>query len=182
MADPPGQAFFYHRAIAPMLWVFVALASVELVVVHLFLSHWVPTAALILSALTLASVAWLVRAILRFPRLPVLLAPDALVMRVGTLKALTIPLTDVAGLRDAWDAEALRSRDVLNLALIAYPNVVIDLRRPHGRRRPVMAIAHRLDDPTAFVAALAQALDHRRALDAWAPARAVAGSGDRTSG
>ena len=157
MADPPGQAFFYHRAIAPMLWVFVALASIELLVVHLLLSHWSPTTALILSALSLASILWLIGVIRGFRRLPVLLTPDTLVLRVGTLRSVTVPLGDVVGLRADWNAEWLRRRDVLNLALIAYPNVVVMLHRPvRAGRREVTAVAHRLDDPLAFAAALAE--------------------------
>jgi hypothetical protein len=158
MADASDQAFSYHRAIAPMLWAFVAIALVELIVVHLLLAHWSRTAALILSALSLASILWLVSVIRSFRRLPVLITPDALVMRVGTLKGATVPLSQVAGLRESWDAEWLRRRDVLNLALIAYPNVVVMLHGPlQMGRREVIAIAHRLDDPLAFTAALPRA-------------------------
>jgi hypothetical protein len=158
MADASDQAFSYHRAIAPMLWAFVAIALVELIVVHLLLAHWSHTAALILSALSLASILWLVSVIRSFRRLPVLITPDALVMRVGTLKGATVPLSQVAGLRESWDAELLRRRDVLNLALIAYPNVVVMLHGPlQMGRREVIASAHRLDDPLAFTAALPRA-------------------------
>jgi hypothetical protein len=158
MADASDQAFSYHRAIAPMLWAFVAIALVELIVVHLLLAHWSRTAALILSALSLASILWLVSVIRSFRRLPVLITPDALVMRVGTLKGATVPLSQVAGLRESWDAEWLRRRDVLNLALIAYPNVVVMLHGPLQMGRcEVIAIAHRLDDPLAFTAALPRA-------------------------
>lgn len=39
--DPCGSpsAFHYDRSIAPLLWVFFALAATELVVVHALLSH-----------------------------------------------------------------------------------------------------------------------------------------------
>ena len=32
------QQFAYHRAVAPMMWVFFGIASVELVVTHLLLA------------------------------------------------------------------------------------------------------------------------------------------------
>lgn len=158
MTDPPGQTFAYHRAVAPMLWVLVGLASIELLVVHLLLAHWSRTAAVILSALTFGSIVWLVGVIRSFRRLPVLLTADALVMRAGTLKGVTLPLNDIAGLRQQWGAAAMKRRNVLNLALIAYPNVVIDLRAPRVGRRAITAVAHRLDDPVAFTAALTRAL------------------------
>jgi hypothetical protein len=44
---------------------------------------------------------------------------------------------------------------VLNLALIAYPSVLLDLDPPlPGRRAPTRTIAHRLDDPSGFGAAV----------------------------
>ena len=45
---------------------------------------------------------------------------------------------------------------MLNLSLLAYPNVLVVLAEPvAGRRgRPIRAIAHRLDDPSAFVEAV----------------------------
>lgn len=157
MAEPPGEAFSYHRAVAPMMWAFVALAAIELVVVHLLISHWSRAAALVLSVLTLGSVGWLIGVIRSFRRLPVLITADTLVMRVGTLRGVTVPLAQVAGLRPTWDGAALKRRDVLNLALIAYPNVVIDLKAPLPGRRRIVALAHRLDEPAAFGAALADA-------------------------
>lgn len=110
------------------------------------------------SVLTLGAIAWLVWVILSFRRLPVLITPDALVMRAGMLKSATVPLGQVVGPRERWDGAAIKQRDVLNLALIAYPNVVVDLSTPRPGRRGVTAIAHRLDDPTAFTAALSRAL------------------------
>ena len=154
MADPSTQAFFYHRAVAPMMWVLVGLVSIELIVVHLLLAHWSRIAASTLSVLTLGSIAWLIGVVRSFRRLPVLITPDTLVMRVGTLKSATVPLTQVAGLRQTWDGAAVKQRNVLNLALIAYPTVLVELRAPRPGRRAVMALAHRRDDPAAFAAAL----------------------------
>ena len=151
------QAFAYHRAVAPMMWVFVCVASVELVVVHLLVAMWRPGVALLLSALTLASVAWLVSVILSFRRLPVLIEADRLVLRVGTLKRFDVPRAQVGGLREQWDGAALKQPGVHKLSLIAWPNVVVAIDPPlPGRRAPIAAIAHRLDDPAAFGAALSR--------------------------
>jgi hypothetical protein len=155
--QPEPLAFSYHRSIAPMMWVFVGLVSIELLVVHALLSHWYPIVALILSALTLVSILWLVGAIRSFRRMPVLIEADMLVMRVGWLKSYRVPLAEIAGLRDSWTGEELNSRRVGNLALIAWPNIWVDLARPIGRRQ-VVAIAHKLDDPAALRAALSARL------------------------
>ena len=150
--------FPYHRSLAPMMGVFLALAGIELVVVHLLVALWRPWVALLLSLFSLATIAWVVALIRSFKRLPVRIAGGILIMRAGNLHRMDIPLADVAGLRPAWDAAALRQRDVLNLAMIAYPNIVLDLRRPIrlGRRREIRAVAHRFDDPVAFARAIAR--------------------------
>ncbi len=150
--------FAYHRSIAPMMWVLVAIAGVELIVVHFLVALWSAYAALALSLLSLSGMVWLIGVLRSFRRLPVRLDSDRLFMRVGRLHEITIPLTAVAALRSHWDAAALKDRSLLKLSLIAYPNIVVDLREPivsHGlRSRSVRAVAHRLDDPAAFIAAL----------------------------
>ena len=146
------ERFSYHRSVAPILWAFVALASLELVVVHLLVALlWSRIAALAVSIVTLASVGWLVSTIASMKRLPVTLDGRTLVMRVGTLRTIVVPVHDVAGLRTSWDPMVLKAPGVRNLALIAYPNILVDLAAPVGG---VVAIAHRLDDPTGFAAAI----------------------------
>ena len=138
-----------------MLWVLVAIAGVEFVVVHALLAMWRPVVAIVASVATLVSIVWLVAGIQSFRRLPVTLDDDTLVMRAGTLKRIAVPVTNVAGLRDHWDAAFVKRRTTLNLALIAYPNVVVDLAVPQrAGRRAIDAVALRLDDRAAFVAAV----------------------------
>jgi len=150
--------FPYHRSLAPMMGVFLALAFIELAVVHFLVALWRPWVALLLSLFSLATIAWLIALIRSFKRLPVRIAGETLIMRAGTLHRVDIPLSDIAGLRTAWNAASLKQREVLNLAMIAYPNIVLDLRRPVrlGRRREIRAVAHRFDDPVAFARAIAR--------------------------
>lgn len=143
-----------------MLWAFVAVASIELVVVHLLVALWRPRVALILSALSLLSIAWLVGVIRSFGRLPVLIDDDRLVMRVGTLKHLVVPRGHVKGLRAAWDGATFKRPGAVKLSLLAYPNVVVEIDPPiAGWRAPVSLVGHRLDDPVGFAQALTRWLD-----------------------
>ena len=138
-----------------MLWVLVAIASIEFVLVHALLAMWKPVVAIVLSSLTLVSIVWLALGVRSFRRLPVTLDGETLVMRAGTLKRIDIPVEHIAGVRDHWDAAFVKRRTTLNLALIAYPNVVVDLAVPHRLgRRSIEAVAHRLDHRAAFVAAV----------------------------
>ena len=145
-----------------MMWAFAALAAIELFVVHFLVSLWSVTVALILSAWTLATMVWLVLLIRSFRRLPVLLDEKALLMRSGSLVSLRVPLDGIATVRGQFAGEALKARSVLNLAMLSYPNVLIELREPIRRgRRSIDRIAHRLDDPGAFVRALVAQLERR---------------------
>lgn len=147
--------FAYHRSLAPMMWVLFALACVEMIVLHLLLALWKPWVAAIVSLVSLAGIIWIVLLIRSFPRLPVRIADGVLIMRAGRLRSATIPFAQIDGLRVNWDAAAIKDRSVLNLALIAWPNIVVDLAAPMTiGRRSVAAVAHRLDDPAAFAAAI----------------------------
>ena len=155
----PGPAaavplqFSYHRAVAPLVWALVAVGIVELTVTHLLVALWSHSAALLLSLVTLGGLGWLVRGLLTIKHRPVLLYRDRLVLRAGTIGRVDIPLSNIAGLRPSIEREAMKRRSVLNLALLAYPNLVVDLIAPLPGRRGIVTIVHRLDDPAAFAAA-----------------------------
>jgi hypothetical protein len=138
-----------------MLWTLLAIGTCELVVVHLLIALWSPAFALGVSIVSLVALLWLIRGIRSLATLPNRIEGDRLILRAGRLRSVTVPLAAIAGVRgEATRAEA-KARHVLNLALIAHPNVMIDLRAPIIRRgRSVTTLAHRLDDPVTFVAAL----------------------------
>ena len=152
--DATDLRFAYHRAVAPMMWMLVACGTVELLVTHALIAFWHPTAALIVSLLTLVGLGWLVRGLLLMKHRPVLLGHGRLVMQVGTIRRVDVALDAIAGIHPSIDMQAVKRRSVLNLALLAYPNVVVDLVAPLPGRRGIATIAHRLDDPAAFATAL----------------------------
>lgn len=150
------STFGYSRALAAPMWVFACIMAVELIVVHLLVSAlWSRTAAAILSVLSLAALIGMIAFIRSLKRLPVLVDEEAVTMRLGSLRSVRLPAAQIAGLRTSWTREELKGRGVLNLALINYPNVIIDLDPPLARGRGrLRGIAHRLDDPGAFAAAV----------------------------
>lgn len=138
-----------------MMWVFAALAGLELVVVHFLLALWDWRVALVVTLVSLAGVVWLVRAIRSFRSLPVLVDGERVTFRAGHIAGIEVPLARVATVRTGWASTELKQRDVLNLGLIAYPNVLVELSEPVlRRRRAIRAVAHRFDDPAAFISAL----------------------------
>jgi hypothetical protein len=152
--------FHYHRGVAPMMWIFLGLATTELLVVHFLLALWRPWVAALVSALTLPTLIWLIATIASFRRLPVVLNGDCLLMRTGRLRNVSVPLASIAGFRTSWTGDDLKRAEVFNMALIAYPNIWIDLSAPvQGRRGPVRSVAHKLDDPAAFRSAVTERID-----------------------
>lgn len=149
------QRFSYHHGVAPIMWVLVALCALELLVTHLVVSLLVGRiVAIVLSLASLAAIGWIVAVIASMKRLPVLLDDKVLTMRVGRMKSVAVPVGTIVGLRSGWTAADLKQRSVLQLSLVAYPNIVVDLQTPLPGRRGVTTIAHRLDDPAAFATAV----------------------------
>ncbi|NYT39917.1 hypothetical protein HZY97_04055 [Sphingomonas sp. R-74633] len=145
----------YHRSLAPMMWVFAGIAGLELVIVHFLLALWDWRVALAVTLVSLAGVTWLVRAIRSFRTMPVTLDSEQVAFRAGHIAALEVPVASVSAVRTQWAGPEVKRRDVLNLGLIAYPNVLVELSEPvQRRRRAIRAVAHRFDDPAAFIAAL----------------------------
>ena len=163
MAEAAPLLFSYSRALAPPMWAFACIMAVELVVVHLLASAlWSTTVAVILSLVSLAALVWTILFIRSLKRLPVIVGAREVVMRLGSLKSVSVPVPHIAGIRTAWSGEALKQRGVLNLALINYPNVMLDLDPPLATgKRSLTAIAHRLDDPSGFAAAIGRLVEAR---------------------
>ncbi|WP_242139158.1 hypothetical protein [Sphingomonas sp. TREG-RG-20F-R18-01] len=140
-----------------MIGVLLGIAIVEMLVVHLVvvaLLGWV--AAIVVGLLDLSVVISLAMLLKSFRRYPVTIADGVLTMRAGSLKSIAVPIAAIAGLRATWNAAALQQKDMVNLALASWPSVVVDLSEPVLSRRgkPIRAIAHKLDDPAAFHAAI----------------------------
>lgn len=146
--EPVEGSFAYHRSLAPMMGVFAALVFIETAVVHLLVSLWSPRVAVGLSALSLPILVWLVLLVRSFRARPVRIADGRLHWPAGRLRVVEVPLTQVAGLRADFDGALAKAPDTFNAALIAYPNVVVDLAAPVSLgRRHFARLAHRLDDP-----------------------------------
>lgn len=145
----------YHRSLAPLMWVFAALAGLELVIVHFLLALWDWRVALAVTLVSLAGVAWLVRAIRSFRTLPVTLDGERVTFQAGHIARLDTAVANISAVRTQWAGPELKQRGVLNLGLIAYPNVLVEFVEPVQRRhKAIRAVAHRFDDPAAFIAAL----------------------------
>jgi hypothetical protein len=138
-----------------MMGVLFGLVAIEATVTHVLIALWSLPAALILSALSLMLALWLAFFIRSLRTRPVALTGEELVWPSGSLRAMVISLSQVARRVDHWTLDGLRREGLFNAALIAYPNIVLELDPPaRFRQRTIRYVAHRLDDPQAFNAAL----------------------------
>jgi hypothetical protein len=81
---PDGaRAFSYHQQIMPMGVALLCLSLVELTVIHLLVSHWSRTAALVMSLISGVALVTLVGLIKSFRLRPILLEADGLRLRGG---------------------------------------------------------------------------------------------------
>ena len=153
------QSFAYHRSLSSTLGVLLGLAIIETMVIHIVaVALWGWRVAILLGLLDLSLIAALIGLLRDIRRYPVTIGAGLLTMRLGRLKVARIPLERVGGLRSGWDAAALKRAGVANFALANWPNVVVDLTTPvKVRGRAVHTVAHKLDDPAAFAAALTAA-------------------------
>ena len=161
-ADTRG--FAYHRHLQPMMIALLILSCIEIGVTHLLVAHWSRTVALILSVVSDVSLLYLIGLIKSLRLAPVLLTATGVRLRAGFLVDRTIPYDATAGVTAHPDGETVRAPDSWNIALLAWPNILLRLSTPlpprlWRRRIPVRAVAFRLDEPGPFLDALQARLD-----------------------
>lgn len=139
-----------------MLWAIFALATLETLVVHLFLWLKWPTVAAVLTLLSAAFLVWLVWLVRSLKTCPHRLDGETLRLRMGSFKRCDVALSQVARVRTSWASGEANAPGTVRLVLVAAPNRLIELSSPiPGRRRPIGAVAISVDDPAAFDTALA---------------------------
>jgi hypothetical protein len=168
--EQPGRASSYeaterdptrfsrHRYELPLLCVFLGLALVELLTVHLLLSLWSRTAAWVLTAfsvLAVAQIAWLIRGMVRHPHE---IDTRHVHVRYGAAGHIKLPLSSIVQAENVAFRPEEKGAGVFRATLIASPNVALRLDPAVTTRRlPVSTITLRLDDPARFLARLADA-------------------------
>lgn len=165
---PPGaRAFAYHRHLQPMMIAMLVLSCIEIGVTHLLVAHWNRTLALALFVISDVSLLYLIGLIKSLRLAPVLLTGEGVRVRAGILVDRTIPYAMIAGVVAHPDGDTVRAPGSWNVALLAWPNLLLRLDPPlpprsRWRRDAVHAIALRLDEPGLFLDELRARLVTRR--------------------
>ena len=142
------------------------VVAIETVVLHLWLAARHPWAAWALTVASVGTIAWLAADYRALGSGAVRLDGESIDLRVGRRFALGLPRTALLTVvrptwRDLPAAGTPDAGDYLNLTKPATPNVLLTLsapttvRLPGGLARRARRLGLHLDDPEAFVAALA---------------------------
>lgn len=164
---PAGaEAFSNHRNIQPLLWALIVVSLLEIVAAHLLVGFFMgATAAYLVFGLSVLGLLYVVGLVNSLAKLPLLVGPDGVRVRAGTLVDHWLPLERIAGATSVTNCGDLKRPGFLKASLLAYPNVLIELdpplavKRPNGRTADISTIGLRPDDGPAFVAAIARAKD-----------------------
>jgi hypothetical protein len=132
------------------------LVVVETAAAHLALAMWKPVIAWISTISSAYALIWLAGDAQAIRLYPVAIAGDTLRLTIGMRWRTAIPLADIASVTEIHSVPD----GALSLALLV-PTVLVTLRAPVevigllGRRRRADRIALTIDDPKAFLAAVA---------------------------
>jgi hypothetical protein len=151
-----SRAFGYHEHLLPIFAVLLGLQLIEILVVHLLVSHWSTKAAWVLFAVSDVGLIYIVGLLKSFRLKPVLLTPEGVHIRTGILIDRFVPYAQIAGLDARLTGAEVKDAGTLNAGLLAWPNLLLRLSDPMPRagllraHAPIVAIAFRLDDPEPF--------------------------------
>ena len=149
-----------------MIYVLLALGTVELLVAHLLVNLWSTTAAWVLSAITVLGIAQIVAIVRRIRHRPTLLTGDGLVVRSAKGFEVALPWDCIAAVEAIGFGPAPAGDDVINAALLAHPNVHVTATQAFTVKRLWRSITSesltlRVDQPDALV----DAVQHRLKAD-----------------
>lgn len=158
--------FTYHKALAPLLWVFLFIQMIELTVVHLLLLQWSPTFAWSLFFITALGLFWMIALLRSFYTRPIKLNDHGLLIRCGFILNLKLTYDNIASIGGSLGKERAMAEATCNLAFLFMnePNAVLNLSRPvqHkdpiGRLKAYDIVAVRVDEPQRFLSELSARL------------------------
>lgn len=159
-SDGDGRTFGYAAGWTPLAIAIVIALVVETAAAHLLVSLVAPPLAFVFSALSIATLLWLVGDAWAAHRQPIVVGPDRVELRIGWRWRAVVPRASIVSVgRPDPRAGASRPR-ALNLAMDGQPNVEVALaesirvRSPLGQGRPADRLLIGVDDPASFIAEL----------------------------
>jgi hypothetical protein len=151
--------FSAERSELPMLYVLLAIASIELFVVHILVSLVSPAVAWVLSAITVAGIIQIATIVRRIKQRPILVTDTGIVIRSAKGFEVDLPWGSITSVKPIGYGPAPSGDNVLGAALLAHPNILVETTRAFtvsrlGRSRSASSLTFRVDEPEAFIGAV----------------------------
>ena len=139
---------------------------VEAAGVHIVLAARHPWAAWIVTLISVSGAVWCVATARSLARSPLVVRPDGVLLRAGSLRMVDIPADAIVEVRPPKRRPDRRVRGYVGLVLFGAPTVIVKTSRPIEARGPagvrhtgtIFGVAP--DDPDAFVSAVERTLVH----------------------
>ena len=156
-------AFSYHRrsGYGPVVTAILVAMGIELIALHLLLHLWRPTAAWVMTALSVYGILWIVGDWQAVRHRPVRIEEDALLVRIGLRWTIRIPFSQIEAVYPAGKKlPARKTPGYLEAILLGKPTYLVVCKEPvvaqglYGIQKRVTTLGFALDDTPAFEAAL----------------------------
>jgi hypothetical protein len=163
LVRPDDAAFSYHRRSGLRLIYGVALVIglFEIVGLHLWIAAYSHIGAWLLSAFEIYGAIWVVGLVRSVERLPVVLGPVGLHVRLGVIYSVFVPYDAIESVQTrALHGHTTSREKYLNCAFMNAPDCVLQLQRPLRVRLPytlsrtVDRIGLMVDEPRRFLSSL----------------------------
>jgi hypothetical protein len=165
-SPPDGFAMHERSGVVLIAGVLAALAVVEAVAVHVVVAQFAPTLAIVLTALSAYGLLWLAGFAQSVRHTPLRFTPHGLVIERGVTRRALVPTSAIARIDVAPVVSGGTASSTIDLSYVE-PNVSLELSTPvevvglFGRTRLATTLLLSIDDRDAFVARLAELVDHR---------------------
>lgn len=152
--------YYYHRdgMNVKIILLFIGMSFIEIPLVSFLLHKWNATLSLVVADVSVIGAIYLVGVVKSLLWRPVLLSPDALVVRLGDIRELAIPIKILISATKI--SSKTKDRSTIRAYLFDEPNIrvsyAVDLGDEH-RHLDIMqmsSIEFRVDQPKEFLAAL----------------------------
>lgn len=168
---PPSanfETFAYHRAngSVQLLAVLLFLLAAETIIVHILLAMWSPTAAWVVTALSIYFAIQVFAHLNALLLRPILVTENELLLRCGILGDAMIRLDHIYSADKAVSQtdDKIPSAILTPLGQMSQPNVTIHLSTEtklngiYGIAKPIKTVSFRVDEPERFIAAVRNAI------------------------
>ena len=167
-SDPANIPITVYRrsGYGGVIAMFASLIVLETIGLHLLIQHWSPTAAWVLTVLSIYGLVWVVGDYHAVRLHPLVLGPRTLYIRTGFRWRVDVAWTNIASVRRTTARDKLL-HGYLNVAVYGEPRFVLQLGEPatayglFGIQRRVSHIGLTVDDETLFQAELNKRLGGR---------------------